>query len=81
MLLWNQIVDVLQQTTAVTVLATGAGAASMQNRTVMLAISAVIAFVVLTKMSAGVALYWTISSGFGSAHGWIARHQQRAQAA
>lgn len=61
--------------TAVTVLATGAGAASTQNRTLMLGISAVIAFVVLTKMSAGVALYWTMSTVFGSAQAWIAKRE------
>jgi len=67
--------------TAVTVLATNAGTASVQNRTAMLALSAAIALVVLTKMSAGMALYWTMSSAFGSAQGWIARRQRRAQTA
>ena len=57
--------------TLLTMLATGAGAASPQNRTIMLAISASITLVVLTKMSAGVALYWTMSSLFGSVQAWI----------
>ena len=67
--------------TTVTVLATSSGIASIQNRTVILATSAAIAFLVLTKMSAGVALYWTMSTVFGSVQGWIARRQQRAQVA
>lgn len=68
--------------TAVTLLATAtAGVPPSQNRTVMLSISAVVTIAVLSKMSAGVGLYWGVSSLFGAVQGWAVQRGLRASAA
>jgi YidC/Oxa1 family membrane protein insertase len=67
--------------TLFTVLATAAaGAAPAQSRSLMLGISAAITLVVLSKMAAGVGLYWGLSSLFGAAQGWAIQRGLRARA-
>ena len=64
--------------TALTVAATAAGStAPAPQRTVMLGISAAITLVVLSKMTAGVGLYWAMSSVFGAVQGWAAQRGLR----
>src|SRR5262245_33307843 len=46
---------------------------SPENRHFMMILSCVITFIVLSKMSAGVALYWGMSNGFSAAQGLIAQ--------
>ena len=43
----------------------------------MLAISAAVTLVVLSKMAAGVGLYWAMSSVFGALQGWAAQRGVR----
>jgi YidC/Oxa1 family membrane protein insertase len=51
----------------------GAGGGSAQNQRVMMLVSTLITMVALTKMSAGVALYWAMSSLFGAIQGAVVR--------
>ena len=68
--------------TAFTVLATAtAGAAPSQNRSVMLIVSAVVTIAALSKMAAGVGLYWALSSLFGAVQGWAVQRGVRPSAA
>ena len=65
-----------------TLLATAtAGIPPSQNRTVMLSLSAVVTIAVLSKMAAGVGLYWALSSLFGAVQGWVVQRGLRASAA
>ena len=67
--------------TTLTVAATAAGGTTpAPQRSVMLAISAVATLVVLSKMSAGVGLYWAMSSAFGALQGWAAQRGLRQSA-
>jgi YidC/Oxa1 family membrane protein insertase len=67
---------------AFTVLATAtAGAAPSQNRSVMLIVSAVVTIAALSKMAAGVGLYWALSSLFGAVQGWAVQRGVRPSAA
>ncbi len=56
--------------------ATG-GAAPSQNRALMLSISAAVTLAVLSKMAAGVGLYWALSSLFGTVQGWAVQRGLR----
>jgi YidC/Oxa1 family membrane protein insertase len=47
---------------------------SPENRHFMMVLSTVMTIIVLSKMSAGVALYWGMSNAFGVAQGLIAQH-------
>ncbi len=60
--------------------ATG-GAAPSQNRALMLSISAAVTLAVLSKMAAGVGLYWALSSLFGTVQGWAVQRGSRSVAA
>jgi membrane protein insertase Oxa1/YidC/SpoIIIJ len=65
-----------------TLLATATGAvAPSQSRSLMLGISAVVTLVALSKMAAGVGLYWALSSLFGAVQGWAVQRGLRASAA
>lgn len=60
--------------TALTFLATLSGSAiGAPNQRVMMVVSTVVTMVALTKMSAGVALYWMMSSLFGAVQGAVVR--------
>jgi YidC/Oxa1 family membrane protein insertase len=62
-----------------TLLATAtAGGPPQPNRAVMLGISAVVTIAVLSKMAAGVGLYWALSSLFGAVQGWAVQRGLRA---
>lgn len=64
-----------------TLLATATAATPpSQNRSVMLSISAVVTIAVLSKMAAGVGLYWALSSLFGAVQGWAVQRGLRASA-
>jgi len=64
--------------TILTVAATATGSATpAPQRSVMLAISAAVTLVVLSKMAAGVGLYWAMSSVFGALQGWAAQRGLR----
>ena len=65
-----------------TVLATAAGGVPpSQNRSLVLSISAVVTIAALSKMAAGVGLYWALSSLFGAVQGWAVHRGLRASAA
>ena len=64
-----------------TVLATAAGVPPSQNRSLLLSISAVVTIAALSKMAAGVGLYWALSSLFGAVQGWAVQRGLRASAA
>ena len=60
--------------TILTVAASAAGSTiPAPQRSVMLAISAAVTLIVLSKMAAGVGLYWAMSSVFGALQGWAAK--------
>jgi YidC/Oxa1 family membrane protein insertase len=61
--------------TAFTSLAAVNGMTPAQNRVVILALSAVVTIAALSKMSAGVGLYWALSSLFGAAQGWAVQRR------
>ena len=64
--------------TILTVAATAAGNTTpLPQRSMMLVISAAITFVVLSKMAAGVGLYWAMSSVLGAVQGWAAQRGLR----
>jgi YidC/Oxa1 family membrane protein insertase len=68
--------------TILTVLATATGAvAPSQSRSLMLTISAIVTIAALSKMAAGVGLYWALSSLFGVVQGWVVQRDLRASAA
>lgn len=68
--------------TILTVLATATGAvAPSQSRSLMLTISAIVTIAALSKMAAGVGLYWALSSLFGVVQGWVVQRGLRASAA
>ncbi|HXT33512.1 MAG TPA: YidC/Oxa1 family membrane protein insertase [Vicinamibacterales bacterium] len=66
---------------AATILTVAASAAGSRipapQRSMMLAISAAVTLVVLSKMAAGVGLYWAMSSVFGALQGWAAQREVR----
>jgi YidC/Oxa1 family membrane protein insertase len=55
-----------------------AGGPPQPNRAVMLGISAIVTIAVLSKMAAGVGLYWALSSLFGAVQGWAVQRGLRA---
>jgi len=60
--------------TTFTVLATLAGGTiGAPNQRLMIVVSTVVTMIALTKMSAGVALYWAMSSLFGAVQGAVVR--------
>jgi len=63
--------------TAITCLASVSGGAPSQNRSLLVTLSAVITIAALTKMAAGVGLYWGLSSLFSAAQGWTVQQLQR----
>lgn len=68
--------------TVLTILATATGGvAPSQNRSLMLSISAAVTIAALSKMAAGVGLYWALSSLFGAAQGWAVQRGLRGNAA
>ena len=68
--------------TAFTVAASAAGPTpSPANRNVLLVVTALITALALSKMAAGVGLYWSLSSLFGAAQGWLAQRSVRRAAA
>ena len=68
--------------TLLTVVATAAGMTTpAQSRSLLLAVSAVVTLVALSKMAAGVGLYWGLSSLFGAAQSWIVQRNLRSAAA
>ena len=68
--------------TIFTLLATAtAGIPASQNRTVLLSIAAVVTIAVLSKVAAGVGLYWALSSLFGAVQGWAVQRGLRARTA
>ena len=66
---------------AATILTAAASAAGSTipapQRSVMLGISAAVTLIVLSKMAAGVGLYWAMSSVFGALQGWAAQRGVR----
>jgi membrane protein insertase Oxa1/YidC/SpoIIIJ len=68
--------------TILTVLAGATGSVPGSHyRSVMLGISAAVTLVALTKLSAGVGLYWAMSSLFGAVQGWAVQRGLRHHAA
>jgi YidC/Oxa1 family membrane protein insertase len=68
--------------TLLTVAATRTGVtAPAQGQSLLLGLTAVVTLMALSKMSAGVALYWGLSSLFGAAQGWIVQRSLRSAAA
>jgi len=68
--------------TIFTLLATATGGvAPSQNRSLMLSISAAVTIAALSKMAAGVGLYWALSSLFGAVQGWAVPRGLRGSAA
>ena len=66
--------------TVITCLASVSGGSPSQNRSLLLTLSAVITIAALTKMAAGVGLYWGLSSLFSAAQGWTVQRLQRREA-
>jgi YidC/Oxa1 family membrane protein insertase len=65
--------------TAFTVLVTAVGGATpTQSRSLMVTISAVVTIAVLSKMAAGVGLYWGVSSIFGAVQSLAVQRKVRA---
>jgi len=60
---------------AIAALGTMVSQTSGQNRTMMTVLPTVVTLIVLSKMAAGVALYWGMSSAFGLVQGIIAKRQ------
>ena len=76
--------DISQPNLALTVVVAGIGAISAmftdttgQNRHLMMILPTVMTLIVLSKMSAGVALYWGMSNAFGAVQGFVARHNRQ----
>jgi YidC/Oxa1 family membrane protein insertase len=63
--------------TLCTVAATASGSTGPANRSIILRMSGVLAAVALSKMAAGVGLYWGLSSLFGTVQGFVI--QRRAE--
>jgi len=64
--------------TLLTVAATASGSSGpAPNRAVVLLISAMVAAVALSKMAAGIGLYWGLSSLLGTAQGLVVRRDVR----
>jgi len=58
--------------TALTVVASAVGTPpSPTNRIVILFVASVVTALALSKMAAGIGLYWSLSSLFGAAQGWL----------
>jgi YidC/Oxa1 family membrane protein insertase len=74
------IVALVSTTFTVLVTAVGGNTAA-HNRSLMVAISAVVTMAVLSKMAAGVGLYWGVSSIFGAVQGWAVQRGVRSSAA
>lgn len=67
--------------TAFTVLAAATGAVPpAQSRSLMLSITVVVTIIALSKMSAGVGLYWALSSLFGAVQGSAVQRGAKAAA-
>jgi YidC/Oxa1 family membrane protein insertase len=67
--------------TIFTILAAASGrVAPAQNRSLMLSISAAVTIAALSKMAAGVGLYWALSSLFGAVQGWAVQRGVRSAA-
>jgi YidC/Oxa1 family membrane protein insertase len=68
--------------TGITLVASATGSTSQSaNQTMLLLLSAVVTAAVLSKMAAGVGLYWGLSTLFGAAQGIVARSEHRPHAA
>lgn len=68
--------------TVLTVAGTASGTPTpAQSRSVLLVVSGVVALLTLSKMAAGVALYWALSSMFGVIQSWAAHRSLRTHAA
>jgi YidC/Oxa1 family membrane protein insertase len=68
--------------TLLTVVATGTGVTTpAQSRSLLLGLSALVTLMALSKMSAGVGLYWGLSSLFGAVQGWIVQRGLRSTTA
>lgn len=68
--------------TAFTVAATASGATGpSSNRTLILFLSGFVTAVALSKMAAGVGLYWGLSSLFGAVQGFVVQRSTEASAA
>jgi YidC/Oxa1 family membrane protein insertase len=68
--------------TTFTVLVTAVGGVTPgQQRSLMVTISAVVTIAMLSKMAAGVGLYWGVSSMFGAVQGWAVQRGVRGRAA
>ena len=64
--------------TILTVVATATGSVTpSQQRFLLLGMSAAVTLVVLSKMAAGVGLYWAMSSAFSALQGWVAQRELR----
>ena len=64
--------------TLVSMVPGGAGASgSTPSRLLILSVTAAITFTALSKMAAGVGLYWGLSSVFGAAQSWAAQRATR----
>ena len=67
--------------TLFTVAAAASGSSgSAPNRSIMLILSAVVTAVALSKMAAGIGLYWGLSSLFGAVQGLVIQRRARAAA-
>jgi YidC/Oxa1 family membrane protein insertase len=68
--------------TLLTVAATATGLTTpAQSRSVVLSVTAFVTLLALSKMAAGVGLYWGLSSLFGAVQGWIVQRSLRRAAA
>lgn len=68
--------------TAFTVAGAAGGTATPgQSRSMLLLVSAAVTFFALSKMAAGVGLYWAMSSLFGAIQSWVVQRSLRVQAA
>jgi YidC/Oxa1 family membrane protein insertase len=63
--------------TIITCLASVSGGTPSQNRSLVVTLSAVLTIAALSKMAAGVGLYWGMSSLFSAAQGWAVQRLQR----
>ena len=62
--------------TSLTCLASASGAAPSPNRTLMLSVSVLVTVAALSKMAAGIGLYWALSSLFSAGQGWLVQRLQ-----
>jgi YidC/Oxa1 family membrane protein insertase len=56
------------------------GAMPSQNRSLILAVSALVTVAVVSKVAAGVGLYWAASSLFGALQSWVIQREVRSNA-